>query len=101
LDLQVLRYRPAFRSSNTTTMKKRIKMETETRCLGKLEHPGEFDPEEEQDGMNVYKGLDVYVPLINNKEPETKEVKMCYILLVLLTKNVTTAAHITPDSKKM
>ncbi|GKD13700.1 hypothetical protein Tco_1198107 [Tanacetum coccineum] len=33
-----------------------------------------FDPEEEQDGMNVYKGLDVYVPSINDKEPETKEI---------------------------
>ncbi|GJW11376.1 ulp1 protease family, C-terminal catalytic domain-containing protein [Tanacetum coccineum] len=32
-----------------------------------------FDPEEEQDGRNVYKGLDVYVPPINDKEPETKE----------------------------
>ncbi|GJZ43371.1 hypothetical protein Tco_0590626 [Tanacetum coccineum] len=72
-DLRVLRHRPALRSWNTTTMKKRIKMETETRCLGKLEHHGEFDPEEEHDGMNVYKGLDVYVPPINNKEPETKE----------------------------
>ncbi|GJR63134.1 hypothetical protein Tco_1505296 [Tanacetum coccineum] len=48
-------------------------METKTRCLGKLEHHGEFDPEEEHDGMNVYKGLDVYVPPINDKEPETKE----------------------------
>ncbi|GJX97842.1 hypothetical protein Tco_0353640 [Tanacetum coccineum] len=28
---------------------------------------------EEQDGMNVYKGLDVYVPPINDKEPETKK----------------------------
>ncbi|GKE29169.1 hypothetical protein Tco_1444553 [Tanacetum coccineum] len=55
-----------------SAMKKRIKMETETRCLGKLEHHGEFDPEE-QDVMNVYKGLDVYVPQINDKEPETKE----------------------------
>ncbi|GJV08923.1 hypothetical protein Tco_1346579 [Tanacetum coccineum] len=73
LDLRVLRHRPTLRSWNTTTMKKRIKMETETRCLGKLEHHGEFDPEEEQDGMNVYKGLDVYVPPINDKEPETKE----------------------------
>ncbi|GJV37219.1 hypothetical protein Tco_1409696 [Tanacetum coccineum] len=72
-DLRVLRHRPALRSWNTTTMKKRIKMETETRCLGKLEHHGEFDPEEEQDGMNVYNGLDVYVPPINDKEPETKE----------------------------
>ncbi|GJS23282.1 hypothetical protein Tco_0451914 [Tanacetum coccineum] len=64
--------RPALRSWNTTTMKKRIKIETETRCLGKLEHNGEFDPEEEHDGMNVYKGLDVYIPPINDKEPEKK-----------------------------
>ncbi|GKA59122.1 hypothetical protein Tco_0758435 [Tanacetum coccineum] len=69
----VLRHRPALRSWNTTTMRKRIKMETETRRLGKLEHHEEFDPEEEQDGMNVYKGLDVYVAPINDKEPETKE----------------------------
>ncbi|GJV13728.1 hypothetical protein Tco_1355269 [Tanacetum coccineum] len=48
-------------------------METETRRLGKLEHHGEFNHEEEQDGINVYKGLDVYVPPINDKEPETKE----------------------------
>ncbi|GKE15509.1 hypothetical protein Tco_1423086, partial [Tanacetum coccineum] len=41
-DLRVLRHRPALRSWNTTTMKKRIKMETET------------DPEEEHDGMNEY-----------------------------------------------
>ncbi|GJX97621.1 hypothetical protein Tco_0353419 [Tanacetum coccineum] len=72
-DLLVLRHRPALRSWNTTTMRKRIKMETETRRLGKLEHHEEFDPEEEQDGMNVYKGLDVYVAPINDKEPETKE----------------------------
>ncbi|GJR25357.1 ulp1 protease family, C-terminal catalytic domain-containing protein [Tanacetum coccineum] len=72
-DLLVLRHRPTLRSWNTTTMRKRIKMETETRRLGKLEHHEEFDPEEEQDGMNVYKGLDVYVALINDKEPETKE----------------------------
>ncbi|GKC51557.1 hypothetical protein Tco_1074302 [Tanacetum coccineum] len=55
------------------TMKKRIKMETYTRCLAKLEHHGDFDHEEEQDGMNVYKGLDVYVSPINDKELETKE----------------------------
>ncbi|GKD87963.1 hypothetical protein Tco_1359117, partial [Tanacetum coccineum] len=74
-DLQVLHHRPSLRSWNTTTMKKRIKMETETRCLGKLEHHGEFDPEEEQDGMNVYKGLDVYVPPINDKRTRNKKVK--------------------------
>ncbi|GJT07371.1 hypothetical protein Tco_0841833 [Tanacetum coccineum] len=72
-NLRVLRHRPALRSWNTTTMRKRIKMETETRRLGKLEHHGEFNHEEEQDGINVYKGLDVYVPPINDKEPETKE----------------------------
>ncbi|GKD67957.1 hypothetical protein Tco_1322047 [Tanacetum coccineum] len=47
-DLRVLRHRPALRSWNTTTMRKRIKMETETRRLGKLEHHGEFNHEEEQ-----------------------------------------------------
>ncbi|GJU16817.1 hypothetical protein Tco_1144783 [Tanacetum coccineum] len=73
LDLLVLRHRPALRSWNTTTMRKMIKMETETRRLGKLEHHKEFDLEEEQDGMNVYKELDVYVAPINDKEPETKE----------------------------
>nr|GEU70112.1 ulp1 protease family, C-terminal catalytic domain-containing protein [Tanacetum cinerariifolium] len=67
------RDRPALRSWNTTTMKKMIQMETEIRCLGKLEHLREFNPEEEQDGMNVYKRLDVYVPSINDKEPESKE----------------------------
>ncbi|GKE71207.1 hypothetical protein Tco_1529279, partial [Tanacetum coccineum] len=72
-DLRVLRHRPTLRSWNTTTMRKRIKMETKTRRLGKLEHHEEFDPEEEQDRMNVYKGLDVYVAPINDKEPETKE----------------------------
>nr|GEV14801.1 hypothetical protein [Tanacetum cinerariifolium] len=30
-----------------------IQMETETICLGKLEHHGEFDPVEENDEMNV------------------------------------------------
>ncbi|GJT22215.1 hypothetical protein Tco_0892152 [Tanacetum coccineum] len=68
-----MRHRPALRSWNTTTMKKRITMETEKRCLGKLEHHGEFDPEEEQDGLNLYKGLDVYVVPINDREPKTKE----------------------------
>nr|GEW13301.1 hypothetical protein [Tanacetum cinerariifolium] len=38
--------------------KKRIKMETETRCLEKLEHHGEFNSEEEQDGMNVSEGTE-------------------------------------------
>ncbi|GJV24487.1 retrovirus-related pol polyprotein from transposon TNT 1-94 [Tanacetum coccineum] len=50
-----------------------IKWDPETRRLGKLEHHGEFNHEEEQDGINVYKGLDVYVTPINDKEPETKE----------------------------
>ncbi|GJV03486.1 hypothetical protein Tco_1337055 [Tanacetum coccineum] len=72
-DLRVMRHRPALRSWNTTTMKKKITMETEKRCLGKLEHHGEFDPKEEQDGLNLYKGLDVYVVLINDREPKTKE----------------------------
>ncbi|GKB88651.1 hypothetical protein Tco_0960923, partial [Tanacetum coccineum] len=73
LDLRVIRHKPTLRSWNTTTIKKRITMETEKRCLGKLEHHVEFDPEEEQNGLDLYKGLDVYVLPINDKEPETKE----------------------------
>ncbi|GJV99077.1 putative reverse transcriptase domain-containing protein [Tanacetum coccineum] len=59
-DLNIIRHRPAIRSWNTTMMRKRIKMETSQRCLGSLEHHGEFDPEEEQNGIDLYKGLDEY-----------------------------------------
>ncbi|GKD11451.1 hypothetical protein Tco_1191136 [Tanacetum coccineum] len=45
-----------------------------------------FDPEEEQDGMNVYKGLDVYVPPINDKEPETKEIRAARVSLMEMMK---------------
>ncbi|GJT86936.1 hypothetical protein Tco_1068653 [Tanacetum coccineum] len=33
----------------------------------------EWENQFKHDGINVYKGLDVYVPPINDKEPETKE----------------------------
>ncbi|GJZ25925.1 hypothetical protein Tco_0570178 [Tanacetum coccineum] len=81
------RHRPALRSWNTTTMRKMIKMETETRRLGKLEHHEEFDPQEEQDGMNVCKGLDVDVAPINDKELETKEEYYEKIVLELFNDN--------------
>ncbi|GJY32645.1 hypothetical protein Tco_0417114 [Tanacetum coccineum] len=74
-DLRVIRHRPTLRSWNTTTIKKQITIETEKRCMGKLEHHGEFDPEEEHDGLDLYKGLDVYVVPINDREPETKETR--------------------------
>ncbi|GJY28151.1 hypothetical protein Tco_0403918 [Tanacetum coccineum] len=53
------------------TMKKIIKMETETRCLGKLEHLGEFDHEEEQDGMNeYYEKIVLKFDIISNERSE-------------------------------
>ncbi|GKE02241.1 hypothetical protein Tco_1390224 [Tanacetum coccineum] len=51
-------------------MKKQITMEIEKRYFEKLEHHVEFNPEEEQDGLDLYKGLDVYVVQINDREPE-------------------------------
>ncbi|GKA88455.1 hypothetical protein Tco_0810219 [Tanacetum coccineum] len=54
-------------------MRRRIMMETNQRCLGNLEHQGEFNPEEEQIGIDLYKGLDVYIEPLNNRKPVTKE----------------------------
>ncbi|GJR11193.1 hypothetical protein Tco_0793845 [Tanacetum coccineum] len=68
-----LTHRPAIRSRNTTMMRKRIKMETSQRCLGSLEHHSEFDPEEEHNGIDLYKGLDVFIEPLSNKIPVTKE----------------------------
>jgi hypothetical protein len=52
---KVMRHRPSMRSWNTQAMRKRIGMEMIDNCLGKLEHHEEFDPEEEQTGLNFYK----------------------------------------------
>ena len=71
---QVMRHRPAMRSWNTQAMRKRIGMEMIDNCLGKLEHHEEFDPEEEQTGLNFYKGMDVYNEPLPPKRPETKQV---------------------------
>ncbi|PWA75107.1 hypothetical protein CTI12_AA228290 [Artemisia annua] len=70
---QVMRHRPTMRSWNTQAMRKRIGMEIKDNCLGKLEHHEEFDPEEEQTGLNFYKGTDVYTEPLPPKRPETKE----------------------------
>ncbi|GJU34528.1 hypothetical protein Tco_1182882 [Tanacetum coccineum] len=67
LDLRVISHRPALRSWNTTTTKKRITMETEKRCLGKLEHHVEFDPKEEQNGLDLYKGLDKFDKIMEER----------------------------------
>ncbi|GJX57368.1 hypothetical protein Tco_0287265, partial [Tanacetum coccineum] len=48
-------------------------METKKRCLGNLEHHGDFDPDEEQNGLDLYKGLDVYIVPLKDREPVTKE----------------------------
>ncbi|GJX43001.1 hypothetical protein Tco_0259677 [Tanacetum coccineum] len=74
-DLNNVRHRPAIRSWNTMMMRKRIKMETSQRCLGSLEHHGEFDPEEEQNGIDLYKRLDVYIEPLSDRIPVTKEYK--------------------------
>ncbi|GJZ55628.1 hypothetical protein Tco_0610821 [Tanacetum coccineum] len=54
-------------------MKNRITMETTKQCLGKLDHHGEFDPEEKQIGIDLYKCLDVYVEPLKDRKPVTQE----------------------------
>ncbi|PWA48886.1 hypothetical protein CTI12_AA488630 [Artemisia annua] len=61
-ELQVMRHRPALRSWNTAMMKQRIELEKKQKCLGKLEHHGKFNQEEDQsDCINLYQGADVYL----------------------------------------
>ncbi|GJU30810.1 hypothetical protein Tco_1174399 [Tanacetum coccineum] len=72
-NLNIIYHRLAIRSWNTMMMRKRIKMEKSQRCLGSLEHHGEFDPEEEQNGIDLYKGLDVYIEPLSDRIPVTKE----------------------------
>ncbi|GJT36387.1 hypothetical protein Tco_0926806 [Tanacetum coccineum] len=72
-DLHIIRHTPAIRSWNTLMMRKRIMMETSQRCLGNLENQGKFNPEEEQIGIDLYKGFDVYIEPLNNRKPVTKE----------------------------
>nr|GEY67890.1 hypothetical protein [Tanacetum cinerariifolium] len=73
LDLNIIRHRPAIRSWNTMIIRKRIKMETRQKCLGSLEHHGDFNSEEEQIGIDLYKGLDVYIEPLSDRIPVTRE----------------------------
>ncbi|GJY28382.1 hypothetical protein Tco_0404149 [Tanacetum coccineum] len=72
-DLNIIRHRPAIRSWNTPMMRKRITMETSKGCLGNLEHHEDFDPDEDQNGIDLYKGLDVYIEPLSERKPVTKE----------------------------
>ncbi|PWA37056.1 hypothetical protein CTI12_AA594850 [Artemisia annua] len=75
-ELQVMRHRPAIRSWNTAMMKQRIELEKKQKCLGKLEHHGEFNQEEDQSGcINLYQGADVYFEeeIEDETSPATKE----------------------------
>ncbi|GJW67991.1 hypothetical protein Tco_0122415 [Tanacetum coccineum] len=54
-------------------MRKRITMETSKGCLGNLEHHEDFDPDEDQNGIDLYKGLDVYIEPLSERKPVTKE----------------------------
>ncbi|GJZ62829.1 hypothetical protein Tco_0619250 [Tanacetum coccineum] len=54
-------------------MRKRIMMETSKGCLGNLEHHGDFDPDEDQNGIDLYKGLDIYIEPLSERKPLTKE----------------------------
>nr|GEU97994.1 hypothetical protein [Tanacetum cinerariifolium] len=51
-----------------------ITMEKKQRCLGNLEHHGDFDPGEQQHGLDLYKVLDVYIVLLSERKPVTKEI---------------------------
>nr|GEU92489.1 hypothetical protein [Tanacetum cinerariifolium] len=72
LDLNIIRHRPSIRSWNTMMIRKRINMETRQKCLGSLEHHGDFNPEEEPIGIDLYKGLDVYIKPLSDRIPVTR-----------------------------
>lgn len=61
-------------------MKKRIDLEKKLGCLGKLEHHGDFNPDEDQTGcLNLYQGADVYYEeeeVEDELRPVTKEVNI-------------------------
>ncbi|GKB67760.1 hypothetical protein Tco_0929172 [Tanacetum coccineum] len=42
-------------------------------CLGNLEHHEDFDPDEDQNGIDLYKRLDVYIEPLSERKPVTKE----------------------------
>ncbi|GJU85676.1 hypothetical protein Tco_1293222 [Tanacetum coccineum] len=53
-------------------MRNKIMMETKKKCLRKMEHYG-VNPEEEQNGLDLYKGYDVYYEPLKPKKPVEKE----------------------------
>nr|GEW70666.1 hypothetical protein [Tanacetum cinerariifolium] len=63
----------ATRSWNTQMMRKRIMMETSKGCLGNIEHHEDFDPDEDHNGIDLYKGLDVYIESLSERKPVTNE----------------------------
>nr|GFB50566.1 hypothetical protein [Tanacetum cinerariifolium] len=65
--------RPAMRRWNTPMMRKRITMETSKGCLGNLDHHEDFDPDKDQNGIDLYKGLDVYIEPLSERKQVTKE----------------------------
>ena len=80
---QVMRHMPALRSWNTPMMKRRIELEKKEKCLGKLEHHSELNPDEDQSGcLNLYQGADVYFEeeVENETTPGTKEVNTLFFL---------------------
>nr|GEV90589.1 hypothetical protein [Tanacetum cinerariifolium] len=72
-DLNIIRHRPTIRSWNTHMMRKRIMMETSKGCLGNIEHHEDFDPDEEQNGIDLYKGLDEFYEKIIEKFTKISE----------------------------
>ncbi|GKA73023.1 hypothetical protein Tco_0779239 [Tanacetum coccineum] len=69
-----MRHRLARRSWNTPMMRNKVTTETTKRCLGNLEHHGEFSPEEEHTSIDLYKGFNVYIEQLNPKKPVEKEI---------------------------
>ncbi|GKD80202.1 ulp1 protease family, C-terminal catalytic domain-containing protein, partial [Tanacetum coccineum] len=67
-------------------MRKRITMETSKGCLGNLEHHEDFDPDKDQNGIDLYKGLDFYEKII---EKFTKITEERYELIETLREGMT------------
>nr|GEU70114.1 hypothetical protein [Tanacetum cinerariifolium] len=65
--------KPSIRRWNTLMMRKRITMETSKGCLENLDHHEDFDPDEDQNGIDLDKGLDVYIEPLSERKPVTKE----------------------------
>ncbi|GKC23097.1 ulp1 protease family, C-terminal catalytic domain-containing protein, partial [Tanacetum coccineum] len=53
--------------------KKKNKEEQIEKKRRNLEHHKDFDPDEDQNGIDLYKGLDVYIEPLSERKPVTKE----------------------------